>query len=669
VLRAIVQTVAELIITVVFGFIGLVTVVGTLDEYRSGRAFNRAMDSYVAEARDEVLEELDTAIAAKADYAAPRELLGKIYIDQGRDERIPKKFAEAAKLFDALRKEQEAAGAKPSLPVLIGQTVAKLESVLARNPGDEERRYAAEEARKRFDEALELYPDSGDLHVNLAAVWLRMNRLSEAKRHLAAVKKAGNISRDALPYLYNLNGLVALREGRFADAVAEFEKTEEFRPGWHVPRLNVASAYARSLLQGDLDQRTAARYAHQIDRLVGQLQRNKHPLVPMLFHALAVYRVGREDYEGALRELREAEKFGELSWHGRFNRAVAQYLLAVMPQQSQRRREELVAEVQPVFQRALRSQRATPRDRFVAAAALGKTYALEGKVQPAVESFETAIKVEPEAGDSFIPEARLRVYRSLAAVAYEAGDYAAARTYLEKSKELPDPREMATRLLGRLTTEPTVSDFSVKLGKIATDYDVRISATVAATATPEPLTTDHVRLTLVNTTDHSRRAIPFELVGNRVHALLINLPQGAHRIECQVTDAVGNRSEAAVKTLRIDREAPRVRQRKPEAGATVDRLTTVRFHVFDALGSVDFETLAVMLKYPKKAKAVSRFLVTRGKYVYDAPDGSVQKGTAARDQVTAPVPPDTVPGTYSVLVRVRDLEGRLNETEWSFDLR
>ncbi|MFW6108512.1 MAG: tetratricopeptide repeat protein, partial [bacterium] len=515
-LRAVAQTAIEFALTVVFGFIGLGLALGTLDEFHSGRAFNRAMDSYVAEARDEVLEHLERAIDAKPDYPAPQELLGRIYIDQGREERMPKKFAEAAKLFDELRKAQVAAGQDPSLPVLIGQTVADLEAVLARNPGDEERRHAAEAARKRFEEAMELYPGSGDLHVNLAAVWLRKNRVTEAKRHLAEVRKVGSISRDALPHLYNLKGLVALREDRFAEAVAEFEKTEEFRPGWHVPRLNVAAAYARSLFQGGLERRTADRYARQIERLLHQLQRQKHPLVPMLHHALAVHRVRREDYEGALRELDEAGKAGELSWHGRVNRAVTQYLLAVRPKQSDQRRQELLAAARPVFERALRSKRATARDRFIAAAALGKMHALDGKAEQAVEFFQQAVKIEPQAGDSFIPDARRRVYRSLAAVAYEAGDYAAARTYLAKSKELPDHRNRAARLLDRLTTQPTVADFSAKLGKIATDYDLRISATVAAPATPEPVAEDDVRLTLVNTTDGSRRDIPFELVGRRV---------------------------------------------------------------------------------------------------------------------------------------------------------
>ena len=84
---------------------------------------------------------------------------------------------------------------------------------------------------------------------------------------------------------------------------------------------------------------------------------------------------------------------------------------------------------------------------------------------------------------------------------------------------------------------------------------------------------------------------------------------------------------------------------------------------------MDFESLLVTLKYPPKSKHASRFLISRGKYVYDAADGSIKKGSAARDQVRAPVPPDATPGLYTVLVRVRDLEGRLTDAEWSFTLR
>jgi len=669
VLRATAQAALELMLTLVLGFIGLVSLVGTLDEYRSGKAFNKAMDSYAAGEQAEVFDHLDRASSAKDDYAAPKEALGKLYIDQGAAERNPKKFAEARQIFSELRRAQEAAGEQPSQPVLIGEAVAELEAVRARNPGIEEQRLAVTEARVALDNALDAHPDSGDLHVNLATLALMANDVPRAKQHIRKVDQVGNISIDALPFLYNLKGLVALEEGDFQQAVAEFEKTKEFKPDWSVPQLNLAAAYAQSLFRGGLDERTAQHYSRSISSIVNPLKRDKHPLLPVLYHAQAVYRMRKGDVQGALTELREAEKYGQLTWHGRFNRGVAQYLAATSSRANERQRKALFAEARPNFERALRSQRARPRDVFVAAAALGKMAALDEDHEMAIRYFERAVAIEDKGKDPFIPKARAIVYRSLGAVCYNAGQYAKAKAHLAKAKGVPDPKEVAARLLDRLTTKPTILAYTAKMGKVVTDYDVRLAATLAAEATPDPITADNVRLTLVNTTNGTSQPIPFELDGQQLHALLVNVPQGAMRIECQITDSAGNQSEIATKTLRIDREPPRIDQRNPAPGASVKALKSVNLRVFDVLGGVDFETLTVVLKYPRDAKIATRFLVSRGKYTYDAPDESVRKGGSAGEQVKAPVPDDATPGTYLVIVRVRDLQGRLNESEWSFNLQ
>jgi len=669
VLRATAQAALELMLTLVLGFIGLVSLVGTLDEYRSGKAFNKAMDSYAAGEQAEVFDHLDRASSAKDDYAAPKEALGKLYIDQGAAERNPKKFAEARQIFSELRRAQEAAGEQPSQPVLIGEAVAELEAVRARNPGIEEQRLAVTEARVALDNALDAHPDSGDLHVNLATLALMANDVPRAKQHIRKVDQVGNISIDALPFLYNLKGLVALEEGDFQQAVAEFEKTKEFKPDWSVPQLNLAAAYAQSLFRGGLDERTAQHYSRSISSIVNPLKRDKHPLLPVLYHAQAVYRMRKGDVQGALTELREAEKYGQLTWHGRFNRGVAQYLAATSSRANERQRKALFAEARPNFERALRSQRARPRDVFVAAAALGKMAALDEDHEMAIRYFERAVAIEDKGKDPFIPKARAIVYRSLGAVCYNAGQYAKAKAHLAKAKGVPDPKEIAARLLDRLTTKPTIQAYTAKMGKVVTDYDVRLAATLAAEATPDPITADNVRLTLVNTTNGTSQPIPFELDGQQLHALLVNVPQGAMRIECQITDSAGNQSEIATKTLRIDREPPRIDQRNPAPGASVKALKSVNLRVFDVLGGVDFETLTVVLKYPRDAKTATRFLISRGKYMYDAADDSVRKGGSAGEQVKAPVPDDATPGTYTVIVRVRDLQGRLNESEWSFILQ
>lgn len=668
-LRVAIQAIIELVLTVILFLIGLGLLVGTLDEYRSGKAFNQAMDNYAAREMEDVHDFLDKAASAKKDYSAPEELMGKLLIDDGKEH--PKNYAEAKKLFAALREGQETAGQRPSLPVLIGQAVAQLEAVRARKPGDEELALAIKEARVALDKARDLYPESGDIHVNLAAIGLLAHDLKMAKSHLTKVNAVGSVSIDALKFLYNLNGLVALEEGNLPQAVAEFEKVKEFDPHWEVPQLNLAAAYAQSLFRGEINPAVADRYAMAIKGVLRNIARSKGQthLLPLVHHALAVYRIRGGDMKAALDHFREAEKHGDLSWHGRFNRAVAQYLSAVQPRTTPGEREGLLEQAQPVFERALRSKHATPRDVFVAAACLGRIHAETGKADLAIESFTTALEVKPKKPDKFIDDAKPVVHRSLAAVAYEHGKYREALAHLERSKDVAHAKKVADRMQRLLSEKPVITDFSAKLGKIITDYDLRISASFRMQATPEPVTERNIRLTLANSTNKTRADIPFRLIGHRLHALLLNVPQGAIRIECQLTDSVGNKSEIAAKSFSIDREPPRVLGRKPGPGAEVARLDTIEFRLFDALGSVDLATVNVFLNYPATAKHTTRLLVSRGKLNYGSPDGAIQKGTQVRETVKAPVPDGDTKGVYKVTVRVSDVEGRTNEIEWSFTLR
>ena len=669
-LRLSIRVIVELALTLVLTFIGLGMLLGTIDEYRSGKAFNKAMDNYAARSMEDVHDWLHKAVAAKPGYTAPQELLGKLLIDEGATD--PQRYAEARKLFEELRQTQEARGGQASLPVLMGLAVAELESARARKPGSEELKRALTRARVSLDKARDVYPRSGDLHVNLATVALLANDVPLCRRHLAKVQEFGNISIDALPFLYNLSGLAALHEGSPQKAVAEFAKVKEFAPDWQVPSLNLAAAYARGLMRGDLDEATASRYASFVNMALARAEKAKSELLPLLCHALAVHRLRSGNTSSALDLFRRAEKHGELSWHARFNRAMATYVCSRAPRLTDKRRATLMQDAQPTLERALRSKRATSRDRFLAAVALGTIYAEQGKPADAIAAFERAAGMEPGRKDTFMRQTMPRVHHSLAALHYAAGTYKKALVHLDQAKGFAKDKEKekAQAILRTLRSQPTVSDFSANMGKIVTDYDVRISAVLATPATPEPVAKKDVRLSLVNATTHTTRELPFELLGSRLHALVLNLPQGRQTIELEVTDALGNRSRPATKTFAVDREPPRVASRVPEPGATVRQLKTIDFRVYDVLGSVDFSTLSIMLKYPRSARTTAtRYLVSRGKYVYAAADGSVKKGSSAEENVRAPVPAGAPSGDYRVSVRVRDVQGRLSETEWSFTLR
>ena len=81
-LRLTPRSAVELSITVVLALISLTLLLGTIDEYRAGRAFDRAMDHYAARVLEDVHDALHEAMQAKPEYAAPQEAYGKILVDE-----------------------------------------------------------------------------------------------------------------------------------------------------------------------------------------------------------------------------------------------------------------------------------------------------------------------------------------------------------------------------------------------------------------------------------------------------------------------------------------------------------------------------------------------------------------------------------------------------------
>jgi len=654
---------------VVLTLAGLIMLLGTIDEYKAGRAFDRAMTNYAARDFEGAHEALQEAMSAKSDYYAPQEAYGTLLV---RDARLdPSKYAKAREIFEDLSRGQESALGRPSLPVLVGLAVAELGAEEAKQGASVAGTRAGAQARVRLQEAGELHPSVGDAYVNLATVALLDDKLAECKRHLAKVHEVGNVSVDALPYLYNLSGLVALREGRFQDAVKEFEKVKEFEPRWEIPRLNLAAAYAQGMVRGNLKLAAARRYERNIREIIDSLERDKkteNPLYAIVCHSLAVHYIRMAEPSMALRYLARVGKHRPLNWHAQFNRAVASGVAAKRLKKGHRDRKALIAEARRVLTPALKSPLATRRAVFVASCLLGSLDNDEKKAPEAIAHFERAARAAAKSSDRFLREAAPHVLRSLAALYYTEGRYKEALSYLKKSAGVPDPQKLAERLIKQLGERPSISGFSARIRKIRTDYDLHITANVAATATPRPVAPEDVGLTLTNALDPKPRTIPFRLIGSNLRAVVLNLPQGRFRLQLQVTDGVGNQSNVAAEQFEIDREPPRVLDRHPTPGATVKKLDAVRFRVHDVISKVDFTTLSATLRYPAGSEKVSRMLVSRGKYAYGTKDGAVKRGEPVEAKVECPIPGRTPRGEYTLSVRVQDSLGKTREAAWSFTI-
>ncbi|NQT52524.1 hypothetical protein HQ576_10755 [bacterium] len=665
---------AALAVGIVLGLAGLLMLLGTIDEYRAGRAFNRAMDAYSASNIENVHAYLDEAIAAKDTYAAPQEVKGMLFIDEGHVR--PARYAEAEELFrqlaDAQENERHSDGhTGPSLPVLVGRAVAELEAARAQSTTDRPSASAVAAARRQLERAAEEYSHSGDLYINLATVALMEGNVPQCRRYLDKAREVSHVSLDGLPYLYNLRGLVELREGRLPVAVQEFEKVAEFRPDWSVPRLNLAAAYAQSLIRGQLSDHTAATYAGTIVKTVRNLTREHSPLVPPICHSLAVYNIRRNSPGLALQFFEQAAAQGELGWHAKLNRAIALYLAGKAASPKSPHRADFYVKATRDLQAALSNRLLTSRDKFAAYCILGTIQAQAGKNDEAIAHFCKAEDLASRTAIVAIRQQLPRIRRNLAGLYYLTDQGKEAIAYFEKSKEFPDPKLEAQAILRQLSTPPTIHKFEARLGKVYTDFDLAVRADVAAQATNVPLdATQGVRLILHNAITGEARPLPFLLEGTLLRTRVLNLPQGRFTCRLEVTDHLGNHTTATSEPFAIDREPPRFVDQDPAPGSTgKGPLRAITFRIADAVGEPDPATLSVMVRHPG-ATGAQRALVSRGRYRYAAPDGSTKANDPATADVVAPLEgPATAAGTYTVIVRANDALGKAAEATWSFTLK
>jgi tetratricopeptide (TPR) repeat protein len=651
----------ELSIATLFALIGLILLLGTLDEFKAGRAFNRAMDSYVAGEAEDLRDHLDDAIAAKPAYDAPQEAVAKLRVDEG-------KLDEAVRMYERLQRRQEAGGGKASLPVLIGLAVAPLEAARASAASPE----ALREARTRLEAALAAYPDSGDVHVNLATVALLEGDAARCRAEMDQVEAVGNISPDALPVLYNLAGLLALREQRFDAAALEFEKVKEFRPDWEVPKLNLAAAHAQTLNTPSADPRLADRAANALRRVLPEIRKSRGPLYSLICQAVGTYSLLphgllKPQTGEALRLFAEAEKLAKLPWQTLFNRAVAQYLEV----HAARHRTPGLFDTLAAHAQALTPPKAAPRDRFAASCILGTIEHGRGNAAKALEHFTAAAALAEKANDPFIRSAMPRAMASLVTLYYEAGDLPKAAECLKKAEALAGPEEQKSlsALAKLLRGTPVIQQFEWKQEKLFTEADLRVTATLFAPGSPKPLTPGNVTLTLTDDLGKTSRPLPFQLNGPNLCGVAVNLPQGRYRVQLTVTDPFGNRAEAAGEPIEIDREPPLVTGRVPDAGATVASVKAIEFRIEDALSGVDLEAVRVSLRYPPGSTVGARTLVAGGKVLFASADGSIPRNAAVTANVRAPLPPDKLlQGDYRAVVHVRDTRGKARDVEWTFHL-
>lgn len=667
--RPTVSTLVTFAVAVVLGLAGLAMLVLTLDEYRAGRAYRRAMAAYPHDPEN-VRQAIGDAIAAKGNYDAPQETQGKLLIDAGHDN--PGQYKQAQEIFNLLAQKQQnrrrrGGGRGPSLAVLIGRAVADLEAARAATTDPATIGAAIAEARRALEAAQRDYPDSGDLLVNLATIALHRGNAAECTRYLKKAVEVGNVSRDALPHLYNLSGLVALHTDTLPIAIREFEKVKEFDPAWIVPQLNLAAAHAQSLLHPDLEPRAAAQYARTAAHVLNQVRRRHGGLVAPICHALAVHHLRGATPKLALGFFAKAQEQGPLGWHARYNQAAATYLTGRALRDASPEQATLYRDARRQLQEAIAGRLAKARDTFAAYGMIATTYAAEGKTDLAIQTFHRA---EGLATTTTIADVRKQlpsVQRSLAALYYTVGNDKKALEYLDKTKDVEGTTALAAKIREQLSLAPVIRALQADRRKLITPFDVQAAAEVQARATIVPLTEENIKVVLHDAITGETRPLHFRLNGTRLSTIAYNLPQGRFTLEIQAADVLGNTAVVKGQPFEIDREPPRFLNIEPAPGAAVGSVGAISFRVQDAISRADLSSLSVSLKLPS-GKLLA--LVSLGKYRYKSPDGTIKAQQRVDENVTAHLPrPAAVGGAYTVAARCKDSLGKQAEATWTFTVR
>jgi len=152
---------------------------------------------------DEALEQYDTALGWKPDYAEAHFLRGHALEQQG-------------KLDSAIADYRQALWFKP----LEEQTHFLLGAALARN-----QRY--DEAAAQYQAVLKLKPDSATAHNNLARLRHSQGRLEEAIEHYTTALKLD----PSLAEAHNNLGILLLQKGRVAEGATRLREALRLNPG------------------------------------------------------------------------------------------------------------------------------------------------------------------------------------------------------------------------------------------------------------------------------------------------------------------------------------------------------------------------------------------------------------------------------------------------------
>ncbi len=100
-----------------------------------------------------------------------------------------------------------------------------------------------EQAEASFRSALRDDPSSAEAHYGLGSVYLKQEKLNEARDSFTSAVKLNGSYPGTLPNAWNNLGLIATREGRIDEAIGYFQEALKINPDYWIALENIGNAY------------------------------------------------------------------------------------------------------------------------------------------------------------------------------------------------------------------------------------------------------------------------------------------------------------------------------------------------------------------------------------------------------------------------------------------
>jgi len=644
----------EIAILVVFGALAALNVSSTMDKFRLRKHFNIALDNYLTRSYpDAILELQEECIPAKPDFTGSYRMLLAIQFEQ--------LLAAPKTSLDPAEKVLETLGShvgQDDPTYCIGQAALLTET--ARRSGTAKSKVP--QALALLEKARKAEPDLSDIDLAIATNKMLLGDVEGARAAVDEALKKKKFSRTALPYLYNLMGVLKCVERKFGEGIAEFQKTRELNPGFKDAQYNSAIAALQGIMLSS-DRSEIQKYIGLAERVIQSLPPEQAEL----------QNLGRIAIGLGYTKLDSAKDAGRAYESARGDLSLYNYGLQ-LARESMRVQYSTYSMRPAAIKKLNEISKELPKEQELQKClALAALYLYDNNLGQAMTFAKKAVALD---------ESCYVAHRLAGTIAYKAGEYKEARYALEKSLQLKPDQHDVSDLYQTLLQKPTITQiefFEVALRKddqpvrtkVGRVFDGRtfvrspkpvLWARVRSPSTPKPL----VKEQIVCSVSMGGRELPAAPAFDKDDMILIVPPPlqpGEITFRIKVSDWAGNTEETTVPVV-VDIAKPTFEWNIEKDATITPGKPLFVIKLFDDLSGIDTETIRVSytaktLKFPA-GKGVD--VIDKG--IWREKGEKANKGDKATETISFKAPFDVdIPGPVWITVTAADRAGNVGRDE------